>query len=164
MRLERLNKMEQKQFTEAIGWVFEHSPWVAERAWKHRPFGSLDELCAVMNGEVETAALDEQFSLLRAHPDLGTRAKVTQSSAREQAGVGLDSLTQEEYTKLLNLNTGYRQKFGFPFILAVRGADKITILEALRTRGRAGKEAEFRGALDQVYRIARFRLEDLIRD
>jgi OHCU decarboxylase len=161
--LEDLNHFDQKRFVDAIGWVFEHSPWVAERAWGQRPFASLDELAAALNGEVETAALDEQWALLRAHPDLGTRAKVSPGSEAEQSGAGLDSLTHEEYDKLLRLNTGYRQKFGFPFLYAVRGSDKTAIFNALRTRTRSSKEAEFREALDQVYRIARFRLEDTIK-
>jgi 2-oxo-4-hydroxy-4-carboxy-5-ureidoimidazoline decarboxylase len=164
MRIEEINEFDRHRFVNTIGWVFENSPWVAERAWAQRPFASLDELSAAMNGEIETAARDEQLALLRAHPDLGTRARLSPGSAAEQAGIGLDALTQAGYEQLLRLNTAYRQKFGFPFIYAVKGSDRSAILEALRARLRSDREAEFLEALRQVYRIARFRLETILGD
>jgi 2-oxo-4-hydroxy-4-carboxy-5-ureidoimidazoline decarboxylase len=157
-----INQLDQEPFVESIGWVFEHSPWVADRAWRHRPFASLDQLCERMNGEVETASIDERLALLRAHPDLGTRAKVSASSASEQAGAGLDQLTPDEYLRLTELNAGYREKFGFPFLLAVKGSGKSVILEALQTRLHSTREDEFQEALRQVFRIARFRLDSII--
>jgi OHCU decarboxylase len=162
LSIEEINHFGQKEFTEAVGWVFEHSPWVAERAWHHRPFASRDHLSQRMNGVVATASMEERLALLRAHPDLGTRAKISASSAAEQAGVGLDRLTSGEYDRLIDLNRAFREKFGFPFLYAVKGADKFAILEALERRLGSNREEEFEEALRQVYRIARFRLEGII--
>jgi OHCU decarboxylase len=160
--IEEINRFPQKEFTATLGWVFEHSPWVAERAWHRRPFASCAHLSERMNGEVAAASLDEQLVLLRAHPDLGTRAKISPDSAVEQAGAGLDRLTADEYVRLLGLNGAYREKFGFPFLYAVKGSDKVAILEALERRLGADREDEFEEALRQVYRIARFRLESVV--
>jgi OHCU decarboxylase len=157
-----LNQLDRQEFVACTGEVFEHSAWVAERAWRHRPFDSFDQLCERMNGEVEAASFNERMALLRAHPDLGTRAKISTSSAGEQAGAGLDQLTSEEYRRLTDLNSAYREKFGFPFLFAVRGSGKSAILEALQKRLNAGPEDEFREALRQVFRIARFRLESIV--
>jgi 2-oxo-4-hydroxy-4-carboxy-5-ureidoimidazoline decarboxylase len=154
--------MEQAQFVESLGWVFEHSPWVAERAWQRRPFASRDQLWARMNEEVASAAREEQLALLRAHPDLGTRAKISPRSTVEQAGVGLDRLTAEEHARLMELNERYRAKLGFPFLYAVKGSDKFAILEALGRRIGNSPADEFEEALRQVYRIAGFRLESQV--
>jgi 2-oxo-4-hydroxy-4-carboxy-5-ureidoimidazoline decarboxylase len=158
----QMNNLSQAEFIEAIGWVFEHSPWVAERAWHRRPFESAAHLAGSMNTEVEAASIEERLALLCAHPDLGTRAKISPGSASEQAGAGLDRLTAEEYTRLTQLNHAYRQKFGFPFLYAVKGSDKFAILEALERRLGSDRDIEFEEALEQVYRIARFRLESVI--
>lgn len=115
-----------------------------------------------MNGEVAAASPEEQLALLRAHPDLGTRAKISPSSTSEQAGAGLDRLTSGEYKRLVDLNNTYREKFGFPFLYAVKGADKFAILEALERRLISNREDEFQEALRQAYRIARFRLESIL--
>jgi OHCU decarboxylase len=160
--IEEINRLSQEEFTEAIGWVFEHSPWVAERAWHRRPFASCADLSDSMNGEVAAASIDEQLALLRAHPDLGTRAKISPGSAAEQAGAGLDRLTAGEYALLHRLNGAYREKFGFPFLYAVKGSGKVAILEALERRLGADREDEFQEALRQVYRIAGFRLEGVV--
>jgi OHCU decarboxylase len=163
LSIEEINHFEQEQFIEFLGWIFEHSPWVAERAWHHRPFASCAHLVDRMNGEVAAASMEERLGLLRAHPDLGTRAKISPSSTDEQAGAGLDRLTSGEYSRLLDLNGAYREKFGFPFLYAVKGSDKFAILEALERRLSANREDEFEEALRQVYRIARFRLESVVR-
>lgn len=154
--------MDKAQFVEAFGRVFEHSPWVAERVWSGRPFASREQLAARMNGEVASATRDEQLGLLRAHPDLGTRARISPTSTAEQAGAGLDQLTAEEHARLTELNECYRAKFGFPFLYAVRGSGKFAILEALGQRTGNDPAEEFEEALRQVYRIAGFRLEDAV--
>ncbi len=163
MSFTELNEMGRDEFTGALGAIFEDSPWVAKRAWVARPFGTLDALCAAMNGAVLSAAREEQLALLRAHPDLGTRARIGESSTREQAGVGLDRLTAEEFERLTRWNEEYKSKFGFPFLYAVKGSDKHRIMEALRERLGSEPAAEFEEALKQVFRIARFRLEDMVR-
>ena len=160
--MEEINQFGQTEFVESLGWVFEHSPWVAERAWHHRPFVSASNLSERMNGEVAAASVEEQLALLRAHTDLGTRAKISLSSTSEQAGAGLDRLTSGEYERLVGLNGLYREKFGFPFLYAVKGADKFAILEALERRLSSNREDEFQEALRQVYRIAGFRLESVV--
>jgi 2-oxo-4-hydroxy-4-carboxy-5-ureidoimidazoline decarboxylase len=159
MTIEDLNSLERAQFVSAIGWVFEHSPWVAERTWTMRPFADVQALHRAMVDQVERSLPEEQLALLRAHPDLGTRARVSEASSAEQAGAGLDQLTPAEFERLRALNETYRGKFGFPFLFAVKGSTKHDILDALEQRARSSREAEYLVALDQVYRIARFRLE-----
>ena len=162
LSIQALNDLDQPEFVESVGWVFEHSPWVAERAWHRRPFESLTQLLERLNDQVEASSVEEQLALLRAHPDLGTRAKISPGSASEQASAGLHQLTPEEFARLSELNIAYRAKFGFPFLYAVKGSGKAAILEALERRLGASREDEFREALRQVGQIARFRLEGII--
>jgi len=162
MTIADLNTLERAEFVAAIGWVFEHSPWVAEGAWEERSFANVEALHQAMVEQVERSLPEEQLALLRAHPDLGTRARVSEASSAEQAGAGLDQLTQAEFERLRALNETYRDKFGFPFLFAVKGSTKHEILNALERRVRSPREEEYRVALDQVYRIARFRLEDTL--
>jgi 2-oxo-4-hydroxy-4-carboxy-5-ureidoimidazoline decarboxylase len=160
--LAQINALPKGGFVEAVGWIFEHSPWVVERAADSRPFGSVAEMAERMNEHVIAARHEEKLALLRAHPDLGTRARIGESSASEQAGVGLDRLTPEEYGRLSELNTAYKEKFGFPFLFAVKGSDKSAILRALESRLASSHDAEFEEALRQVHRIARLRLEGTV--
>ena len=162
MTLADLNASDRDGFVAAIGWIFEHSPWAAQRVWRRRPFGSLDELHGAMVAEVSAAHPDEQLALLRAHPDLGSRARMTDASTSEQSGAGLDSLTVDEFERLQQLNRAYREKFGFPFLLAVKGSSKHDVLAALAARLPATPDHEFAEALRQVFRIAWFRLQDVV--
>jgi 2-oxo-4-hydroxy-4-carboxy-5-ureidoimidazoline decarboxylase len=163
MTVAELNTLDREHFVAAIGWVFEHSPWVAERAWAARPFATLEALHRAMIAQLEAASPEEQLALLRAHPDLGARARISAASTDEQAGAGLDRLTPEEFERLRSLNSAYRDKFGFPFLFAVRGSKKYDILKALQRRLEAAPEAEFREALRQVHSIAEFRLRDTVK-
>jgi OHCU decarboxylase len=162
MTIDELNSMDQARFVAAVGWVFENSPWVGERAFDTRPFTDLSALHAAMTEQVERATFAERLALLQAHPDLGARARVSEASTAEQAGAGLDSLTPGEFEQLQRLNAAYRARFGFPFLLAVKGGTKHDVLQALQARMGATPEDEFREALRQVFRIAGFRLEGLI--
>jgi 2-oxo-4-hydroxy-4-carboxy-5-ureidoimidazoline decarboxylase len=164
MTLADLNAADRGQFVGALGGIFEDSPWVAERAWPRRPFASIDALHAAMVGVVTNAERREQLSLLRAHPDLGARARMSEASVGEQAGAGLDRLTQAEFDRLQALNSAYREKFGFPFLLAVKGSTKQDVLDALGRRVQADADTEFAEALRQVARIAAFRLQDVLTD
>jgi len=155
--------MDREAFVAAFGGIFEESSWVARRAWDSRPFDSREALHRAMTQQVESAAREEQLALLRAHPDLGARARMSAASTREQQGAGLDQLTAEEYADLKARNRAYRDKFGFPFLFAVNAAGKNEIMEALRRRASADSETEFLEALVQAYRIAWFRLESAIR-
>lgn len=159
--LEQINSLQQEEFADALGAIFENSPWVAERAWLQRPFTSIDHLWREMNAAVEAASQDAQLALVRAHPDLGTRAGVSERSAGEQAGAGLNALDEAEYEMLLAMNREYRRRFDFPFIFAVKGSGKSDILHALMTRLDSTREEELHQALWEVGRIARFRLEDI---
>ncbi len=162
MKLSEVNALDRAAFVERLGWVFEHSPWVAERAWEARPFATREALHQAMVAEVEKGSREEKRALLRAHPDLGTRARVSEASTAEQAGVGLDQLTHAEFEKLHGLNTRYKAKFGFPFLFAVKGSTKQDILQTLERRVEDPVEQEFEEALRQVYRIAGFRLADSV--
>jgi OHCU decarboxylase len=157
-----LNAAGRDRFVDALGWIFEDSPWVAERAWARRPFASIDALHEAMTGVVAAADRGEQQALLRAHPDLGMRARMSDASAGEQAGAGLDRLTEAEFAKLQQMNMAYRERFGFPFLFAVKGSTKHEVLAALERRLEVDAESEFAEALRQVSRIARFRLQVLL--
>jgi OHCU decarboxylase len=160
--ISQVNALGVNDFVDQFGGVFEHSSWVARRAWKHRPFASLDDLHKRMTGEVAAASTAEKLALLRAHPDLGARARMSESSSREQTSAGLDRLTPIEFARLHQYNEAYKNKFGFPFLYAVKGSSKLRIMKALEARLQSSPEAEFQEALQQVYRIARFRLEDIL--
>ena len=165
--LAELNATDRSGFVDAIGWVFEQSPWVAERACERRPFATLEQLHDAMTSVVAAASLEEQLALLRAHPELGVvrvqAEPISTASRREQADAGLDALQGDERERLRALNTAYREKFGFPFLYAVKGSTTRDILNALERRLTSMRDAEHHEALRQVYCIARFRLEDAVR-
>ena len=163
MTVGELNGYDQTRFAAALGSIFEASPWVAERAWNLRPFRSLKHLHDAMTTAVRSARPDEQLTLLRAHPDLGTRARMSDASTGEQADAELDRLTPEEFERLQRLNGAYREKFGYPFLFAVKGSTKEQIIAALEQRVSRSPDQEFAEALRQVFRIAQFRLEALVR-
>jgi 2-oxo-4-hydroxy-4-carboxy-5-ureidoimidazoline decarboxylase len=166
MRFSDLNALDRAGFVAALGAIFEHSPWIAERAWDRRPFEDSDGLMAAMIAVVEAATDNEKLALIRAHPDLAGKAAragaLTAHSTTEQAGVGLDRLTDEEFARFHRLNEAYTTRFGFPFVIAVRGHTKETILAAFETRLAHDLTAEMAEALRNIGLIARFRLEDLL--
>jgi len=161
MTVAELNALDRDRFVQVLGWIFEGSPWVAERAWQARPFADLDMLHQQMTEVLAHATRDEQLALLRAHPDLGARARMSDASVGEQTSVGLDRLSPREFRRLHRLNSAYRAKFGFPFLYAVKGSTPQQILDALQQRLPRAADEEFAEALRQVGRIARFRLDDL---
>jgi 2-oxo-4-hydroxy-4-carboxy-5-ureidoimidazoline decarboxylase len=124
MTLEDVNRLGHDGFVSRLGSVFESSPWVAERAWGSRPFGSFSELYGAMVGAVDEVSREQQIDLIRAHPDLAGKAAVagelTPNSKEEQASAGLDRLTPEEYKAFTGMNRAYRERFGFPMIVCVR--------------------------------------------
>jgi OHCU decarboxylase len=166
MTLVELNALPRERFVEALGGVFEHSPWVAEAAWPQRPYTHLQQLHAAMCAAVDAAGSEAQLRLIRAHPELAGKAalrgELTAASAAEQGGAGLDQCSPEEYARLQALNADYRARFGFPFILAVRGHTRQSILAAMQARLGNEPEAERAEALRQIGRIAAFRLGDMI--
>ncbi len=164
--LEHLNTMPRDAFGAALSGVFEHSPWVAEQAADARPFASIDALYTTMCGIVERADEARQLALINAHPELAGKAAVrgelTAESTREQSGAGLAQCTQAQFDTLQRLNAAYREKFGFPFILAVRGYDRDGIIANFEARVNNTRDEELRASLEQIYRIARFRIDDLV--
>ncbi|MGE0004969.1 MAG: 2-oxo-4-hydroxy-4-carboxy-5-ureidoimidazoline decarboxylase [Parvibaculaceae bacterium] len=160
--LDDINAMTGDAFVAAFGDVAEHSPWVARKAWEKRPFAGREALVAAFMQALDEAAPEMKLALIRAHPDLATRARLTADSTNEQAGAGLDRLTAPEFARFTELNGAYKTRFGFPFIFAVRGAAKDKILEAFEERVGNSPDVEFEMALSQVMRIFRFRLEDRV--
>jgi 2-oxo-4-hydroxy-4-carboxy-5-ureidoimidazoline decarboxylase len=157
-----INAMSEAAFVASLGDIAEHSPWVAEKARLKRPFATRDDLIAAFERAMQEAPPAAQLALIRAHPDLATKAKLTQDSTNEQAGAGLDRLTKEEFARFTALNDAYKKRFGFPFIFAVKGATKGQILAAFETRVANSPDVEFATALAQIARIFRFRLEDRV--
>ncbi len=162
MTLAAVNAMTTEAFTDAFGDVAEHSPWVARIASSLRPFATREAMMEAFTGTVRGAAREAQLALIRAHPDLAAKAKLTEDSTREQAGAGLDTLTPGEFARFTDLNDRYKAKFGFPFIFAVKGATKHQILASFAERVKHEAEVEFATALAQVCRIFRFRIEDRV--
>lgn len=162
MNLAMLNQLSKEAFVEQLGWVFEHSPWVAEKAWEHRPWASLEALHHSLVQVVREAPKEAQLALIRAHPELGSRARMTQASVAEQKSAGLGALTPAELERIQALNRAYADKFGFPFILAVRGKSKADIFRAMEERLSNPPELEFETALEEIFKIARFRLAELL--
>jgi 2-oxo-4-hydroxy-4-carboxy-5-ureidoimidazoline decarboxylase len=162
MSIADVNAMSPQAFIEAFGDVAEHSPWVAREAQSFRPFANRDEMAVSFERALKSANRDAQLALIRAHPDLAGKAKLTEDSTREQQGAGLTSLTADEFARFTALNTRYRERFGFPFIFAVKGATRHMILESFASRVNNDPEQEFAMAISQVCRIFRFRIEDRV--
>ena len=171
MNLQELNSLPEADFIAALGGIFEHSPWVAEDVAGDRPFASVSVLHQAMVEAVEKAGVKKQLTLIRAHPDLAGKAaragNLTDASTSEQKGAGLDRLDDAEYERFHRLNDAYKQRFDFPFILAVRGFDgnghdKHSILANFETRLKNTTEQEISEALRQIARIAELRLGDML--
>jgi 2-oxo-4-hydroxy-4-carboxy-5-ureidoimidazoline decarboxylase len=162
MTLDEVNAMTTVDFVSVFGDIAEHSRWVAERAGMGRPFASRAAMVDAFVAAVRSASREEALALIRAHPDLATRARLTSDSSREQKGAGLDALSQAEFDRFIALNAGYRERFGFPFIFAVRGATKHKILASFEERIHHSPEIEFENALANICRILRFRIEDRV--
>jgi 2-oxo-4-hydroxy-4-carboxy-5-ureidoimidazoline decarboxylase len=166
MNLSDLNRLSHADFTTALAGIFEHSPWIPQSTWPRRPFASVDELHAALCATLAAADLDAKLTLIRAHPELAgklaLRGELTDASLREQSGAGLDQCSPEEYARLTELNAAYNARFGFPFILAVRGHTRDSIIANMATRIGNQREVEIATALAQIERIAGFRVRDLI--
>lgn len=160
--LKDVNAMTRDVFLMTFGDVAEHSPWVAEKAWNSRPFADREAVIQAFARGLAQAPRAAKLDLIRAHPDLATRARLTADSTSEQAGAGLDRLSAQEFERFTRLNDAYKARFDFPFIFAVKGATKDQILGAFETRIANSPEVEFKTALAQITRIFRFRLEDRI--
>ena len=158
----QLNQMTQSEFTEALGEIWEETPEIAQQTWRSKPFADLEALHQAMAAVVNSMSESEQLELIRAHPDLGSKAKMAEASVQEQAGAGLDRLSESEYQRFQSLNQAYKDRFNFPFIIAVKNHTKESILEAFETRLENTQEQEKQRALTEISKIARFRLQSII--
>jgi 2-oxo-4-hydroxy-4-carboxy-5-ureidoimidazoline decarboxylase len=161
--IKEINDMDMERFVQVLGPIFEHSPWVAERAFAERPFESVRHLHAVMMKQVTEAESQTILALFRAHPDLATRLRVTDYSAGEQQGAGLNRLSPEEFSEFAALNRTYTEKFGFPFILAVAGKSKEEIAASMEERVKNDALTEWARAIAEISRITEIRLSKTIR-
>jgi len=153
-------------FVRTYGEVYEHSPWVAEEA---APFasesGDIERIAGLMADCVDNASVERQLALIRAHPDLAGKAQLagelTADSSSEQASAGLDQCSAEEYERFQTLNDAYKEKFGFPFVMAVRNSGRAEILAAFANRLDNDQDTEFETALAEIHTIARLRLQTM---
>lgn len=166
--LNYLNALDQAGFVAAIGFVFEHSPWIAAQTWPVRPFSRRQHLHRALCATMYSAAQAQQIALIQAHPDLVGRAAragtLTPESTSEQASAGLDRLSAEEIAAFARLNQAYRERFGFPFVICVRENKKDGILAGFNARLPHSREQEISTALDEIAKIAWLRLCDAVAD
>jgi len=160
--LKSLNEMSKADFTEILGEIWEETPAIAQQSWHDRPFTDIESLHQSMLKVVQQMSAAEQLALIKAHPDLGSKTKMAQASVQEQSQAGLNALSPEEYEQFQSLNQAYKDKFGFPFIIAVKNHTKVSILEAFKQRLQNDLESEKQQALSEISQIARFRLDALI--
>ncbi|MGB5633568.1 MAG: 2-oxo-4-hydroxy-4-carboxy-5-ureidoimidazoline decarboxylase [Waterburya sp.] len=154
----QLNEMSQSKFTDVLGEIWEETPVIAQKTWHSKPFKDLEALYQAMVAVMNSMSETEQVTLIKAHPDLGSKTKMAEASVEEQAGVGLDRLSESEYQRFQSLNQAYQDKFGFPFIIAVKEHTKESILQAFATRLNNNQEQEKQQSLVEISKIARLRL------
>lgn len=162
MTLAELNLVDAARFVALLGWVVEGSAWVAQRVAPSRPFADVEGLHAAFSAALSAADSPAQLAVLRAHPDLGTRLSVADASRSEQASVGLDSLPPDLYERLWSLNARYTERFGFPFIVAVKHHTRESIVQELQRRLGNSAPREMETALREVREIVRLRLLDAV--
>ena len=161
--INKINKMVRSEFIKVFANIFENTRWIAGELYNQKPFNNFEELSSKILNIFETAAKEKQLKILNAHPDLANKTKIsllTPDSLKEQTDAGLDQCTEEEFNEFKKLNDTYK-KFGFPFILAVRGKTKMEILNNFRKRISSDPEIEFDEAVKQVKQIADLRLKEL---
>ena len=161
--INKINKLPKSEFVKVFANIFEKAKWIAEELYQHKPFNNFEELSSKMLNIFETATNEKKLKILNDHPDLADKAKInrlTPDSLKEQTSSGLDQCTKEEFDEFQKLNNDYK-KFGFPFILAIKGKTKTEILNNFKTRIYSDSETEFNEAIKQVKQIASLRLNEL---
>ena len=160
--MDAINELDRAAIVERFGPLFEHSPWVAEAAWRDRPFADREELYEALVAAMHAAPRERKLALIAAHPDLAGKAAIegtlTESSRSEQASAGLDRLTPDEYAAFTRTNAAYRERFGFPLVVCVREHTKESILRVAAVRLSNSEDEEIRVALEEIAKIARLRL------
>ncbi len=166
LTLSEVNALDREGFVEALGSIFEGPPWIVEQAWQARPFRSIERLHQALCDVMYQAPREQQVALIQAHPDLVGRAALagtlTPASLGEQASAGLDRLSPDEIATFTRLNSAYRQRFGFPFVICARENKKESILVGFATRLEHTREKEIATALNEIAKIARLRLQDSV--
>jgi len=163
--INKINKLTESEFVKVFANIFEKAKWIAEELYNHRPFNNFQELSSKMISIFEDATNEKKLKILNDHPNLADKTKInilTQDSLKEQTGSGLDQCSEEEFNEFKKLNNAYK-KFGFPFILAIKGKNKIEILNNFKKRVVSNPESEFNEAIKQVKLIASLRLEELLK-
>ena len=161
--INKINKLSQSEFIKVFANIFENARWIAEELYNQKPFDDFEELSSKILNIFGTSAKEKQLKILNAHPDLANKTKIsllTPDSLKEQTDAKLDQCTEEEFNEFKKLNNSYK-KFGFPFILAVKGKTKMEILNNFRKRISSDPEIEFNEAVKQVKQIASLRLKEL---
>ena len=162
--INKINKLPEREFAKVFANIFENASWIAEKLYNLKPFTSFEELSSKMINIFESCSKEKKLEILNAHPDLADKTKIsslTPDSKKEQNRAGLDQCTEDEFKEFKKLNDIYK-KFGFPFILAVKGKNKKEILNNFRTRVKNNYETEFREAKIQVKKIASLRLNEIL--
>jgi len=162
--INKINKLPQSEFIKVFANIFENARWIAEVLYNQKPFDDFEELSSKILDIFETATKEKQLKILNAHTDQANKTKIsllTPDSLKEQTSAGLDQCTEEELDEFKHLNEQYKKKFGFPFILAVKGKNKNEILDSFRKRIASDPEIEFDEAVKQVKQIASLRLKEL---
>lgn len=163
LTLDQLNAMDRAEFAAALGEVCENAPWIVEAAATRRPFASVEALRSALRAAIRAAPVERQMAFVAGHPDLAGKAaragEMTDDSVAEQAGAGLDSLSEAGYARFRRLNEAYRRKFGFPFIVCVRRHTRDSILASFERRLAQSSPVEFDTALGEIDRIVALRLD-----
>ena len=157
------NKLNKSEFLSTFGNVFERTEWIAEKCYDSKPYNNVQELVNKMMEVFENSIKEKHLKILNSHPDLAVKKKLTKESENEQANANLNQCTNEEYEEFNKLNEKYKKKFGFPFIIAVKGKNKNEILNIFRQRITNNINLEFEEAKNQVKKIATFRLGEIIK-
>ena len=161
--INKINKLSKSEFIKVFANIFENASWIAEKLYNQKPFSRFEELSSKMIDIFETSSKEKKLEILNAHPDLADKTKIaslTPDSKKEQNSAALDQCTEDEFNEFKKLNDIYK-KFGFPFILAVKGKNKNEILNNFRKRVSSEPEIEFDEAIKQIKKIASLRLEGL---
>ena len=161
--IDKFNKLSKAEFISIFGNIFEKTEWVAERCYESKPYNNLDELVSKMMKIFENIEKERHLEILNSHPDLAVEKKLTEDSKNEQKNASLNQCNDEEFVEFKKLNEEYKKKFGFPFIIAVKGKNKEEILNSFRQRITNNINLEFEEAKKQVKKIASFRLGEIIK-
>jgi len=161
--IDKFNKLSKAEFISIFGNIFEKTEWIAERCYESKPYNNLDELVSKMMKIFENIEKERHLEILNSHPDLAVEKKLTEDSKNEQKNASLNQCTDEEFVEFKKLNEKYKKKFGFPFIVAVKGKNKEEILNSFRQRITNNINLEFEEAKKQVKKIASFRLGEIIK-